>query len=223
MKPLLIFDLDGTLVDSLRGIADSLNRTLDAHGLPGHSDARVRAFVGNGLRNLIRHGAPQGADPALIESLLTLYRKDYDLTWRDGTFPYPGITAMLDELQKDGFTMAVLSNKVHEFTVTMVRGMFPSIHFAKVLGQRDGIPHKPDPAGALQLAESLDLNAGNCVIIGDSTMDLETAANAGMRAIAVSWGYHDRERLAAAGAEHIIDHPRELRMAISLGRKLGIG
>ena len=211
VKPLLIFDLDGTLVDSLPGIAASLNRTMDAHGLPGHSDARIRVFVGNGLRDLIQRAAPQGADPALIESLLTLYRKDYDLTWRDGTFPYPGITAMLDELRKDGFTMAVLSNKVHEFTVTMVRGMFPSIHFAQVLGQRDGIPHKPDPAGALQIAESLDMTAGDCVLIGDSTMDIETAANAGMRAIAVSWGYHDREHLVAAGAEPIIDQPQDLR------------
>jgi phosphoglycolate phosphatase len=211
VKPFLIFDLDGTLVDSLRGIADTLNRTLDAHGLPGHSDANVRSFVGNGLRNLVTRAAPQGADPALIDSLLALYRKDYDLTWKQGTVPYPGIVAMLDELRRDGFTMAVLSNKTHEFTVTMVHGMFPNIHFTQILGQRDGLPHKPDPAGALHLADAMGASPENCVVIGDSTMDIETAANAGMRSIAVSWGYHDRRRLEAAHPGHLIDHPPELR------------
>lgn len=210
VKPCVIFDLDGTLIDSLPGIAATLNRTLDAHGLPGHSHAMVRSFVGDGLRNLILRAGPRGAEPKLIDSLLSLYRKDYDLTWQQGTVVYPGIHAMLAELQADGVTMAVLSNKVHEFTVAMVRAMFPQIHFRMVLGQREGLPHKPDPAGALLIAEALDAVPENCVVVGDSTMDVETAANAGMRAIAVSWGYHDRERLAAAGASRIIDHPSEL-------------
>lgn len=211
MKPFLIFDLDGTLVDSLRGIADTLNRTLVSHGLPGHSDANVRSFIGNGLRNLVTRAAPQGADPALIDSLLALFRKDYDLTWKQGTAPYPGIPAMLDELRRDGFTMAVLSNKLHDFTVSMVHGVFPDIHFAHILGQRDGQPHKPDPTGALQLAGAMNASPQNCVIIGDSTMDIETAANAGMHSIAVNWGYHDARRLQAAGPGHIIDSPAELR------------
>jgi phosphoglycolate phosphatase len=202
--------LDGTLVDSLPGIAATLNRTLDAHGLPGHSHAMVRSFVGNGLRNLILRAAPRGAEPKLIDSLLSLYRKDYDLTWQQGTVVYPGIHAMLAELQADGMALAVLSNKVHEFTLAMVRAIFPQIHFSMVLGQRDGMPHKPDPAGALHIAQVLDVSPQNCVVVGDSTMDVETAANAGMRAIAVSWGYHDRDRLAAAGAMRIIDHPEEL-------------
>ena len=207
---IVLFDLDGTLVDSLPGIAATLNRTLDAHGLPGHSHTMVRSFVGNGLRNLVMRAAPQGAQPALIESLLSLYRKDYDLTWQHGTSAYPGVRSMLAELQAEGRPLAVLSNKVHDFTVTMVREIFPEIHFARVLGQREGVPHKPDPAGALQIAEALDAAPRNCVMVGDSTMDLETAAHAGMRGIAVSWGYHDRERLAAAGAWKIIDQPAEL-------------
>ncbi|MCU0753084.1 MAG: HAD family hydrolase [Akkermansiaceae bacterium] len=200
MKPCLIFDLDGTLVDSLPGIAASLNRTLTAHGLPGHSDARVRSFIGDGIRNLILRAIPKGAEPATVESLF----------WKSGSTIYPGVANLLDELQKSGFEMAVLSNKVHDFTVEMVREMFPAIRFAAVLGQRDGIPHKPNPAGALQLADMLGAAPENCVVIGDSTMDLETAANAGMRAIAVTWGYHDRERLLAAGASRLIDHPSAL-------------
>jgi phosphoglycolate phosphatase len=210
VKPCLIFDLDGTLVDSLPGIAASLNRTLTAHGLPGHSDDRVRSFIGDGIRNLMLRAIPRGAEPATVESLLGLYRKDYALSWQSGTTVYPGVANLLDELQRSGFEMAVLSNKVHDFTVEMVHAMFPSIRFAAVLGQRDGIPHKPNPAGALQLADILGTSPGNCVVIGDSTMDLETAANAGMRAIAVTWGYHDRDRLAAAGATRLIGHPAEL-------------
>lgn len=210
MKPALIFDLDGTLVDSLPGIAASLNRTLTAHGLPGHSDAMVRSFIGDGLRNLILRAAPKGAEPALIDSLLALYRKDYDLGWASGTTVYPGIHPLLDELRQSGFSMSVLSNKVHEFTVEMVRSIFPSIPFAVVLGQREGVPHKPHPAGALQVAEMLGADPADCVVIGDSTMDVQTAVNAGMRPIAVSWGYHDRDRLIAAGADEIIDHPHEL-------------
>lgn len=121
---------------------------------------------------------------------------------------------MLDELRQSGFAMSVLSNKVHAFTVEMVRSIFPAIHFSAVLGQREGIPHKPDPAGALQIANTLGTSPENCVVIGDSTMDLQTAANAGMRAIAVSWGYHDRDRLLAAGAETIIDSPAELPLLL---------
>lgn len=210
MKPCLIFDLDGTLVDSLPGIAASLNRTLTAHGLPGHSNAQVRTFVGDGLRNLILRAAPQGADPSLVDSLLGLYRKDYALSWKSGSTVYPGVANLLVELQRSGFDMAILSNKTHEFTVEMAHEMFSAIRFSAVLGQREGIPHKPNPAGALQLADILSASPENCIIIGDSTMDLETAANAEMRAIGVTWGYHDRDRLLDAGATHLIDEPSEL-------------
>jgi phosphoglycolate phosphatase len=215
MKPCLVFDLDGTLVDSLPGIAASLNRTLAAHGLPGHSELMVRSFVGDGLRNLIVRAAPQGADPDLIESLLTLYRKDYSLSWRDGTRVYEGIHHMLAELQTSGFPLAVLSNKVHDFTVEMVKSMFPNIHFTRILGQREGIPHKPDPEGALQIATALGLDIGQCVMIGDSTIDMETARNAGMRGIAVAWGYHDRKRLLESGADEIIENPAELAALVT--------
>lgn len=210
MKPCLIFDLDGTLVDSLPGIAGSLNRTLTAHGLPGHSNAAVRSFVGSGLRSLVQRAAPAGADPSLIDSLVALFKKDYDLSWAEGTKAYPGIHNLLTELQRDGFPLAVLSNKTHEFTQTITRAVFPLIHFGQVLGQQEGIPHKPHPAGAFRIATALGAAPENCIIIGDSTMDLETAGNAGMKAIAVAWGYHDRDRLLAAGATRIAAHPSEL-------------
>lgn len=210
MKPCLIFDLDGTLVDSLPGIAASLNRSLTAHGLPEHSDAAIRSFVGDGLRMLVQCAASPSAEPSLIDSLVSLFKKDYELSWAAGTKAYPGIHQMLDELQKSGFQMAVLSNKTHDFTVAMTRSVFPKIHFAQALGQKDGIPHKPHPAGAFQIATAFGTDPENCVMIGDSTIDMETAANANMKAVAVAWGYHDRKRLLAAGAKQIIEHPSEL-------------
>ncbi|MBC8126405.1 MAG: HAD family hydrolase, partial [Gloeobacteraceae cyanobacterium ES-bin-144] len=208
-------DLDGTLVDSLPGIAASLNRSLAAHGLPHHSDLTVRSFVGDGLQTLIQRAVPENANPSLLESLTTYFKKDYELNWSTGTAAYPGVLHMLTELQNNGFEMGVLSNKVHSFTVAMTRAVFPSIHFAKILGQRDGAPHKPHPAGALRIANALGANAENCIIIGDSTIDLETAKNAGMKAIAVAWGYHDRARLQFAGASQIIEKPSELLRLIS--------
>lgn len=210
MKPSLIFDLDGTLVDSLPGIAASLNRTLTAHGLPGHSDAAIRSFVGDGLKTLIQRAAPAASDPALIESLIALFKKDYDLSWAEGTTPYPAIRHTLRELQRDGYQLAVLSNKTHDFTRTITRELFPLIHFTLVLGQQEGVPHKPHPAGAIRIANAMGAPPEHCVVIGDSTMDLETAANAEMQAIAVGWGYHDLKRLRAAGATHIAEHPADL-------------
>lgn len=215
MQTCLIFDLDGTLVDSLPGIAASLNRALTGHGLLGHPDTAIRSFVGDGLRTLIQRAAPVGADPALLDSLVASFKNDYELSWAEGTRVYPGIHEMLDQLRQGNCQLAVLSNKTHAFTVAMTRTLFPNIIFAGVFGQQDGIPHKPHPAGALRIAADLGTAPANCVLIGDSTIDLETAANAGMPAIAVAWGYHDRARLLAAGATHIIDHPAELEAARS--------
>ncbi len=210
----MIFDLDGTLVDSLPGIAASLNRTLDAHGLPGHSDMMVRSFVGDGLRNLILRAAPRGAEPALIGSLLGLYRKDYALSWQSGTRVYDGVHHLLDELQRDGHPLAVLSNKVHDFTIEMVKSVFPSTAFAKIIGQMDNTPHKPAPNGLFHIAESLGTDVGRCVMVGDSTIDIATAKNAGIPGIGVTWGYHDRSRLIETGADALIGHPSELPPAI---------
>lgn len=207
MKQGLIFDLDGTLVDSLQGIAASLNLALAASELPTHPLDRVRGFIGNGARILIQRAAPADADENLLNTLEQAFKCDYDLTWPAGTLAYDGIIDLLESLQADGHPLAVLSNKPHPFTVAMVTRMFPTIRFACVLGQRPGIPHKPDPGGALEIARVLGLEPENCVIIGDSIMDIETAHNAGMKSIAVTWGFHDRERLLAAGADQLVDSP----------------
>ena len=211
----LIFDLDGTLVNSLPGIVGSLNRSLVGHGLPAHSHAAIRSFIGDGLQTLVQRAAPAGSEPVLLAALVTHFKNDYALSWAEGTLAYPGIHNLLDELQRRGYQLAVLSNKTHQFTEIITRSIFPLIHFAKVLGQQEGIPPKPHPAGAFQIALALGVSLNNCVMIGDSTMDLETADNAGMQAIAVAWGYHDRKRLITAGATRIIDHPSELPALLS--------
>ncbi len=213
MKFGLIFDLDGTLVDSLQGITASLNRGLAASGLPAHPPEVVRGFIGNGARILIQRATPADTDETLLDTVEQAFKADYDLTWPTGTFTYEGITGLLESLQDCGYPLAVLSNKPHPFTSTIVARIFPTIDFKVVLGQLPGIPHKPDPTGALEIANLIGLLPQECTIIGDSTMDIETARNAGMRAIAVAWGYHDRERLA--GADLIADTPAELSAVLA--------
>lgn len=210
MKNGLIFDLDGTLIDSLQGIAHSLNRALADHSLPTHSESAVRGFIGNGSRVLAQRAVPGGSAEEVVEKIEAAFKTDYEVTWPDGTFPYPGIIELLELLQAEGFPLAVLSNKPHPFTAAIVGRIFPQIHFKSVLGQLPGIPHKPDPTGALEIAGTFTLKPEQCILIGDSTMDLETAHNAGMPAIAVTWGFHDPERLLAAGASHLVHDTSEL-------------
>lgn len=214
MKCGLIFDLDGTLVDSLDGIAASLNHALHASNLPTHSHDAVRGFIGNGARVLIERGTPAGSADSLIEVVEQAFKAHYDLHWPAGTIAYNGIEDLLENLQRRGHELAVLSNKPHPFTEAMVARLFPTIRFAVVLGQRTGIPHKPDPTGALEIAATLGLAPAQCYVIGDSTMDIETALNAGMRPVAVTWGFHDRERLIAAGATSLADDPAALMSVI---------
>lgn len=210
MKHALIFDLDGTLVDSLVGIAGSLNRALAASDLPKHPLPVVRGFIGNGARILIQRAVPAGVGESLLDAVEQAFKSDYEHTWPTGTFAYDGMVDLLESLQNRGYPLAVLSNKPHSFTTAMVAQIFPNIHFAVVLGQRGGVPHKPDPTGALEISSTLGLSPSSCTVIGDSTMDIETAHHAGMQSIAVTWGFHNRERLLAAGADQLVNEPGDL-------------
>ncbi len=206
----LIFDLDGTLVNSLAGIATSLNLALSRSELPQHPLAAVRGFIGNGARVLAERAVPAGSDEATISAVEQGFHEDYDISWPDGTVLYDGISEMLEALQARGYPLAVLSNKPHPFTQAIVARLFPKIRFTMVLGQRPGISHKPDPAGALEIAAIFGLAAENCTVIGDSIPDLETAHNAGMRSVAVMWGFHDRDRLLAANPGRSVESPAVL-------------
>jgi phosphoglycolate phosphatase len=206
----IIFDLDGTLVNSLDGLTSSLNAALLQAGLPTHSLAAVRGFIGNGAKILITRAAPVGSDEALLDGLAQAFSRHYDEHWSSGTVPYDGIRNLLKTLQEQAIPLNILSNKPHAFTLAIVKYLFPEISFSVVLGQQDGVPHKPAPDGALKIAELISRLPADCIVIGDSTMDLETATNAGMQSIAVSWGFHDRDRLVAAGAMRIADDPEML-------------
>ena len=209
----IIFDLDGTLVESLPGIAASLNRALSMHGLPQHGHAAVRTFIGDGAKMLVQRATPTASTDETRTSILKFFGEDYGASWSAGTTVYPGISEILARLAYKKIPLAVLSNKPHPFTVEIVEKLFPENTFTAILGNRGELPHKPDPTGALEIASSLSLPPGDCTVIGDSTMDLDTAKNAGMKSIAVTWGYHDREKLSYA--DHIVDTSAELAALLS--------
>jgi phosphoglycolate phosphatase len=210
MQPGLIFDLDGTLVDSLPGIAASLNRSLSHLGLPTHGSPAIRTFIGNGSLELARKAVPAGSPDELAHQVEAAFKADYAATWPDGTAPYAGIPECLAALAAAGLPLAVLSNKPHDFTVEIVERLFPGLPFAPVFGQRPEIPRKPDPEAALQIARHWGLAPENCRFIGDSTIDLVTAAAAGIPAVAVTWGYHDAADLRDARPACLVENPVDL-------------
>jgi phosphoglycolate phosphatase len=205
MRPGRIFDLDGTLVDSLPGIAATLNRVLNRLDLPAHGAAEIRGFIGNGSLELARRAVPAGSPDELAHQVEAAFKEDYAVTWPSGTAPYPGIPECLATLAAAGFPLAVLSNKPHPFTVEIVGRLFPGVPFDPVLGQRPDTPRKPDPEAALRIARRWGFAPGNCRFIGDSTIDIATARAAGIPAVAVAWGYHDLPALQTAGAQLLVE------------------
>lgn len=204
-----IFDLDGTLVDSLPGIAEALNRALESHDQSGHSEAAVRGFIGDGTWVLARRALPATAPDPLIAAVEAAFITHYARSWRDGTTAYAGIGEVLGALKSRGLPLAVFSNKPHGFTKEIVAHLFPAGSFQAVLGHRDGAPRKPDPAGALELAARFAHPPERIAFIGDSTIDYDTAHNAGMSPVLVDWGYHSRAALVATGAP-LLSSPAEL-------------
>jgi phosphoglycolate phosphatase len=209
----LIFDLDGTLVDSLPGIAASLNRALATLDRSPHPVAKVRSFVGDGSRVLCQRALGGVGSDADVDALEATFKADYSRTWREGTTVFPGISELLTDLAAAGHFLAVLSNKPHPFTTEIVELLFPGIPFARVLGQHPGLACKPDPAGALEIVAASNLPAEAFTVIGDSTMDLETARRANMRSIAVTWGYQDAHVIT--GADAMAGDPAALKRVLS--------
>ena len=211
----VIFDLDGTLVHSLPGIAASLNRTLEKASLPTHPECVVRGFIGDGMRVLIERALPHQIPDKDLTSMVQILKKDYASTWKRGTTPYPGVTDALQELQSLPIGTAVLSKKPHVFCKEITDHLFPEIEFSAVIGQRDSIAAKPDPRGALEVAKTLDTHPSEVGFLGDSTVDLVTARNAGMFPIAATWGYHDVPPLRAESPAHEINNIKELLKIVS--------
>ncbi len=200
----LVFDLDGTLVDSLPGIAEGLNRALKSLGLPTHTPHAVRGMIGRGARNLCA-SALGYADASLVsdaelESLHTAFRREYPDTWRAGTHIYRGITEMLTRLVSVGAHLAVLSNKPHDVTLPMVQELFRPIPFSPIMGYTGEFPRKPAPDALHHIARSWGISVEELTLVGDSLYDAQTAANAGCRCILVTWGYANIQDIHNWGA-----------------------
>ena len=195
-----IFDLDGTLVDSLPGLAASLNHTLTSEGLPEIHLSTVRGYVGNGLWQLIRCAFPTSDYPdEAITRLRGTFEKHYAQVWQDTTTPFEGIIDLLHSLHANGVTLGVLSNKQHSFTQDIVSTLFGRDLMPVIYGQRDGIAKKPAPDALLAICQELTLSPTEVTFIGDSTVDLATAQAAKTKGAGVTWGYHDQSQLSPYG------------------------
>jgi phosphoglycolate phosphatase len=205
-----IFDLDGTLLNTLDDIADSMNSALQELGLPGWPVEQYRGMVGMGLDQLALRVLPgDRSDAATVSACLAAMRKFYAARWAVRTRPYEGIPEMLQVLRQAGIRCAVLSNKAHEFVVTMISHFFGEKVFEFILGGGK-FPLKPDPSGALHIAASLSLPPREFVLIGDSDVDMKTAGNAGMFGIGATWGFRTREELLQNGAQFLAETPGDI-------------
>jgi len=207
----VIFDLDGTLINSLEDIADSANSVLATHCFPSHKPDDYKIFVGSGISELMTRALPEKKrNPDTIDDYVKEFREEYARNWNAKTKPYAGIAAMLDELVSRKIKIAVLSNKLHAFTKQCVDKLLPRWKFNIVMGLQNDIPPKPDPASALQIAKQLNIDPPHILYVGDSDIDMKTAVAACMHPVGVLWGFRTKEELQKNGAKTLIERPQEL-------------
>ena len=205
-----IFDLDGTLLDTLHDLASSVNYALQNHDMPTHSVDAIRGFVGNGVRLLMERAVPDGAQNPQFEATFATFRQHYMQHSLDTTCPYPGIAEMLHQLKQRGCRLAVVSNKMMAATQDLVRHFFPEIEVAIGEHEAEGIRKKPAPDTVFQALRQLGVGKEQAVYVGDSDVDLQTARNSGLPCISVLWGFRSRDFLLHHGATTFITHPAEL-------------
>ena len=207
-----IFDLDGTLTNTLESMTYSVNLTLKEMGLSQITKEQCRMFVGNGARVLIEESLKVSGDPdaSRIEEGMEVYGRIFDQNCTYHVTPYDGIPEMLNALKERGIHLAVLSNKPDRQTVKVVKEIFGENVFDYAQGQKDGIRRKPEPDGVWYLMEQMQVSKEECLYIGDSEVDAATGKNAGLKTIGVLWGFRDRTTLETAGADHLIARPEEL-------------
>jgi len=212
MYRLCIFDLDGTLTDTLDSLTFSVNETLKEMGLLPVTADQCRQFVGNGARVLMERSllAAGETDMGRIDEAMRIYGRIFDANCTYHVVPYEGISGMLTAMKQEGLELAVLSNKPHRQTVHVVEAVFGSGVFRQIQGQKENIPRKPDPKAALLIAEEMGIAPEDTVYIGDSEVDIATGTNARMRTISVTWGFRGRAVLEEAGARYIADSPEEV-------------
>ena len=214
----VIFDLDGTLLDTIDDLADSMNHVLQENALPVHPVEAYFHFIGNGMAKLVERALPVEirSDAEQVTTFTEAFRIAYDVRWDQKSKPYPGIPEVLDALIAAGIPMAVCSNKPDPFTQKCVAELLPHWKFACVLGQSYTFPRKPDPASTLHIAETLNLAPADAWFIGDSGVDMQTAAAAGAKAVGVLWGFRSESELRDSGATYIVATPAELRELLAV-------
>jgi len=206
---LAIFDLDGTLLNTLDDLADSVNYIMGLFGHPTRTLKEVRSFVGNGIRKLIERSAPKDTPEEEIDRMFEAFKEYYGVHCADKTKPYEGIMELLTDLQKQGVKLAVVSNKADYAVKALCEQYFPG-YFDEAVGERAGIARKPAPDTVNEVLKNLQIDKSQAVYIGDSEVDVQTAQNAEMDCIAVNWGFRDKEVLEEAGAEIIVSTPAEV-------------
>ncbi len=207
----VLFDLDGTLLDTLQDIAGSTNRALQQLGFPQHEVATYKYFIGDGREALAFNALPgRHRDATTVRKLVELINTEYSRCWPEHTVPFHGIAALLDTLTTRNYKIAILTNKEHGITQQMVSVSLSRWHFDRVVGASPHLPKKPDPTAALQIARQLDILPAEIVFLGDSDIDIKTAKGAGMYPAGAVWGFRTRDELAAAGAEALLEHPSDM-------------
>ena len=210
MFKVAIFDLDGTLLNTLDDLANACNYALNKFSFPTHNVEEYKKFIGNGIYKLVERALPNNKkDKETVEKVLKTFSDYYNEHMIDMTKPYDGIVDILDELRAKGIKLAVVSNKKHEFTIEIVKKYFGD-RFDIVFGHRENYKEKPDPTSVLEVIEKLNILKSECIYIGDSNVDILTAKNAGVKSVGVSWGFRDREELANEGANYLADNNIEL-------------
>ena len=205
----VIFDLDGTLLNTLGDLAAAVNFALKTCGYPERTTDEVRRFIGNGVVKLMRRAAPKDLDEAAWQDCFAQFRAYYLAHLTDRTVPYDGILPLLESLQAQGIKTAVVSNKLHDGVVNLCASFFES-RIDAAFGVREESERKPAPVNALRAMDALGVSPQETLYVGDSEVDVQTASNAALRCVGVTWGYRDRAELEAAGAWKIIDRPEEL-------------
>ena len=211
MKKLVIFDLDGTLLDTIADLAESANYALKQLDYPTHPVDAIRTFVGNGINKLLERALP--AHEQTEENIMRMrshFVPYYDIHNADLSTPYPGIVSLLEDLQAKGILIAVASNKYQEATVKLVKQYFPNIDFVEILGQREGINVKPDPSIVFDILKKADVSKEDVLYVGDSGVDMQTAINAGVDAVGVTWGFRPRAELESFQPMGLIDKAEDL-------------
>ena len=211
MKLLVIFDLDGTVLNTIADLAQSTNYALHALGFPTHHESAYPKMVGNGINKLFERALPEGAKTE--ENVLRVRSKFipyYNVHNADYSQPYPGIPALLRQIQDLGIQLAIASNKYQAATEKLIAHYFPEIRFSAVLGQRDGVNVKPDPQIVDDILDLAGVDRKDVLYVGDSGVDMLTARNAGVEACGVTWGFRPREEIAQYAPHHIVDNPEEI-------------